>query len=109
MTYEQIVSATKAKFEKANTKKIKETLAIQVNIEGKNVNGIFYIEVKDGKVNVEPYDYYDHNAIVYAAPSNIMKMLDGKLKPEAAFKQGKVKIDGDTAVAAKIFSLAKIK
>lgn len=109
MTYEQIVSATKAKFEKANAKKIKETLAIQVNIEGKNVNGIFYIEVKDGKVSVEPYDYYDHNAIVYVAPSNIMKILDGKLKAETAFKQGKIKIDGDAGVAATIFSLAKTK
>ena len=38
-------------------------LAVQVNITGKE-SGVFYVEVKDGKVNVEPYEYNDRNCAV---------------------------------------------
>ena len=64
MTYEQIVSKVKAKYADADASSLSGTVAIQINLTGKNVEGIFYIEAKDGKVNVEPYDYHDNKAIV---------------------------------------------
>lgn len=54
MTYEQIVSKVKAKYADADASSLSGTVAIQINLTGKNVEGIFYIEAKDGKVNVEP-------------------------------------------------------
>jgi len=60
MTYEQVVAKVKAKYENVDASSVGGTLAIQVNLVGKNVEGIFYIEAKDGKVNVEPYDYHDN-------------------------------------------------
>ena len=80
MTYEQIVSKVKAKYADADASSLSGTVAIQINLTGKNVEGIFYIEAKDGKVNVEPYDYHDNKAIVTVAPTNLLKILDGKLK-----------------------------
>ena len=64
MTYESIVEAARNKFYNVDVSSVAGTRAFQINIEGKAVNGIFYIEIKDGKVNVEPYEYYDRNAII---------------------------------------------
>ncbi len=107
MTYEQVVEKVRAKYAEANVSKIKETQAIQVNLAGKNTEGIFYIEVKDGKVNVEPYDYHDNWATVTVAPTNLFKILDGKLDPVAAFKSGKVEITGDADTVLRFIKLAK--
>ena len=78
MTYEQVVAKVKAKFTDVDASAIDGVVALQINLEGKNVNGIFYIEVKDHNVNVEPYEYYDRHAIVTVNPTNLMKLLEGK-------------------------------
>mgnify|MGYP002621848181 CR=1 FL=1 len=107
MTYEQIVAKVKEKFDGANASKIDGVKALQINIEGKNVNGIFYIEVKDHQVNVEPYDYYDRNAIVTTNPTNLLKVLDGKLSAKEAYKSGKITVDGDLDAVLTVLKLVK--
>lgn len=107
MTYEQIVAKVKAKFQDVDASSVDGVVALQINLEGKNVNGIFYIEVKDHKVNVEPYEYYDRHAIVTVNPSNLLKLLDGKLNPIEAFNKGKVAIDGDAGAVLAVISLVK--
>ncbi|MBR0541169.1 MAG: SCP2 sterol-binding domain-containing protein [Clostridia bacterium] len=107
MTYEQVVEKVRAKYAEADASSIEGTQAIQVNLAGKNSEGIFYIEVKDGKVNVEPYDYHDNWATVTVAPTNLFKILDGKLDPVAAFKSGKVEITGDADTVLRFIKLAK--
>ena len=107
MTYEQVVEKVRSKFAEADASKIDGVVALQINLEGKTTQGIFYIEVKDHKVNVEPYDYYDHNAIVTVNQTNLLKLLDKKLDPKAAFKAGKVQVDGDTDAVLKVLKLAK--
>lgn len=107
MTYEQIVAKVKSKFADADASAVDGVVAIQINLEGKNVNGIFYIEVKDHRVNVEPYDYYDRNAAVTVNPTNLMKLLDGKLNPIEAYTAGKVLVDGDAGAVLTVISLAQ--
>lgn len=107
MTYEQVVEKVRSKFVESDASKIDGVLALQVNLEGKNTQGIFYIEVKDHQIHVEPYDYYDHNAIVTINPTNLVKLLDGKLDPKAALKSGKVAVDGDVNAVLKVLKLAK--
>ena len=106
MTYEQIVSKVKAKYADADASSLSGTVAIQINLTGKNVEGIFYIEAKDGKVNVEPYDYHDNKAIVTVAPTNLLKILDGKLKPSIAYTTGRVSVDGDVNAVLQLIDLA---
>ena len=65
MTYESIVETVREKFSKVDVSSVPGVLAYQFNIEGK-VSGIFYVEIKDGQVHVEPYEYYED------APSTIM-------------------------------------
>lgn len=107
MTYEQIVEKVRAKYQDADVSAIEGTQAIQVNLAGKNAEGIFYIEVKDGKVNVEPYDYHDNWATVTVAPTNLFKILDGKLDPVAALTSGKVALTGDADTVLRFIKLAK--
>ena len=54
MTYESVVETTRSKFYNVDVSGVQGTMAFQINIEGKAVNGIFYIEIKDGQVHVEP-------------------------------------------------------
>ena len=107
MTYEQVVSKVKAKFKNVDASSIDGVVALQINLEGKNVNGIFYIEVKDHNVSVEPYEYYDRHAIVTVNPTNLLKLVDGKLDPVEASNKGKVAIDGDTGAVLTVFNLVK--
>ncbi len=99
MTYESIVETTRSKFSEVNVSQVQGTTAFQINIEGKAVNGIFYIEIKDGQVHVEPYEYYDRNAIIHINGTNWLKLINGKLNPVVAFTTGKVSVDGDVNAA----------
>lgn len=107
MTYEQVVAKVKDKFANADASAIDGVVALQINLEGKNTNGVFYIEVKDHNVNVEPYDYHDRSALVTINPTNLLKLIDGKLDPIEAYTKGKVAIDGDAGAVLAVISLAK--
>ncbi|MBR6392765.1 MAG: SCP2 sterol-binding domain-containing protein [Eubacterium sp.] len=107
MTYEAIVEAARDKFCDIDVSDVQGVRAFQINIEGKSVNGIFYIEIKDGKVNVEPYEYYDRNAIITVNPTNFIKLINGKLDPVAAFTSGKLSVDGDVNAALEMIKYIK--
>ena len=107
MTYESIVEAARDKFYGVDVSSVEGTKAFQINIEGKAVNGIFYIEIKDGKVNVEPYEYYDRNAILTMNGTNFIKLINGKLDPVVAFTLGKIKVDGDVNAALEMIKFIK--
>lgn len=107
MTYESIVEAARNKFYEINVSSVQGTMAFQINIEGKAVNGIFYIEIKDGQVHVEPYEYYDRNAIIHINGTNFIKLINGKLDPVIAFTTGKIKVDGDINAALEMIKFLK--
>lgn len=107
MTYEAIVEAARNKFSDVDVSSVNGTMAFQINIEGKAVNGIFYIEIKDGHVNVEPYEYYDRNAILHINGTNFIKLINGKLDPVVAFTTGKIKVDGDIGAALEMIKFIK--
>lgn len=107
MTYESIVEAARNKFYDADVSSVNGTLALQINIEGKAASGIFYIEVKDGKVNIEPYEYYDRNAIITMNGTNFIKLINGKLDPVVAYTTGKLKVDGDINAALELIKFIK--
>ena len=81
-------------------------LAVQINITGKE-SGVFYVEVKDGKINVEPYEYNDRNCAITISLSDFVKLANGKLDPVFAFTTGKLKVDGDITKALEFSKLLK--
>lgn len=79
MTYEEIVAKVKKAYAKADTALVDEHLAVQVDITGEG-EGAFYIEVADGKITVEPYEYYDHDFKVLCSAEEIITIAEGKKK-----------------------------
>ena len=94
MTYEELVKLAKKTYEKADASAVKEHVAIQFNVTGE-AEGAFYLEVKDGKVSVEPYEYYDRDVIVTAEDTVLAQIANGKLGLEAAYLSGKIKAEGN--------------
>ena len=105
MTFDELLTKVRKIADDADVSGI-DFLAVQVNITGKN-EGVFYVEVKDGKVNVEPYEYNDRNCAVTMNMTNFNKLIDGKLDPVLAFTMRKLKVDGDTGKALEFAKLVK--
>ena len=98
MTYEEIVGKALIVYAKADAKEITGHLAIQFNVRGEG-EGAFYLEVSEGKVDIQPYEYYDRNAIITVASDVLIDMLDGKLGIDAAYNDNKLQVEGDLGAA----------
>ncbi len=98
MTYEEIVTKVRNTFKDADVSKIQGHLAYQFNIIGEGA-GAFYVEVKDGALFIEPYEYYDRDAIFICTANVLFNIISGKLDPVAAFTVGKLKVEGDLGKA----------
>lgn len=94
MKYEELVENVKKAVKKVKVNKEIGHVAFQFNIEGE-AEGIFYLEIKDGKINVEPYDYYDRDAIIVTSAEVIMQMAERKLQPRQAYENEQLKVYGD--------------
>ena len=79
MTYEQIVDKVKKALKKVDASGVKGHLAVQVDVYGEG-EGAFYIEVKDGKVDVQPYEYFDHDLRIRCTAGEIISIVEGKKK-----------------------------
>ena len=105
MTFNELLEKVRGLAGKADVAD-KDFLAVQINITGKE-SGVFYVEVKDHKINVEPYEYNDRNCAITMNMTNFNKLIDGKLDPIIAFTTGKLKVDGDAGKALEFSKLLK--
>jgi len=108
MTYAEFFSQIKGEFMNADVSDITEHLAYQFNITGE-ASGIFYVEVKDGKLNVEPYEYFDRDAMFTCSAATLKELADGKLDPVLAFTVQKLKVEGDIDKALRFKELVERK
>lgn len=106
MTYAEYFSKIKTDFMNADVSDIHEHLAYQFNVTGEE-SGIFYVEVKDGKLSVEPYEYYDRDAMFTASADTFNAIVEGKLDPVLAFTLQKLKVEGNFDKALKLNELIK--
>ena len=93
MKYADFFAEIKSRFMEADVSDIQEHLAYQFNITGE-ASGIFYVEVKDGKLHVEPYEYFDRDAMFTGSAETFMKIAEGKLDPVAAVGLLELKVEG---------------
>ena len=105
MKFDELLTKVRSKSSGADASAI-DFLAVQINITGKD-GGVFYVEVKDHKINVEPYEYNDRNCAITISMADFNKLIDGKLDPVAAFTIGKLKVDGDIGKALEFSKLVK--
>ncbi len=93
MTYEEIFEKSKEIITQGDVSDYNGHLAVQVDISGEG-EGAFYIELKDGQVFVEPYEYYDNDCKLIMSAKTWFKLMDGSLNNVAAFTVGKLKVEG---------------
>ncbi len=98
MSFEQLFEKLKNQFKDTNINEIDGKLAYQFNVTGDDA-GVFYIEIKDKKVSIEPYDYHDRDVLFSISGENLLKLIEGNLDPVAAYTLGKLKVEGDIGKA----------
>lgn len=105
MTYEELVLKIRDIYEYADARDVYEHVAVQVNVTGEAA-GIFYIEIAERKICVEPYDYYDRDALVTVDTKILCDILEGKMGYSEANSSEAFKIEGNPR---KIELLSKVR
>ena len=98
MTYFELVDAVRAAYAGADASNIKEHVAFQFNVTGE-AEGAFYLEIKDGKVFVEPYDYHDRDVLFTTTAETLLKIGRGELDPMWAYTTRKLRAEGNLGKA----------
>ena len=91
MTFEAVFAKVKELLSGADVSGIGEHLAYQFNITGE-AQGIFYVEVKDGLLHVEPYSYNDRDAAFTCSAETLFKIASWQSDPVGAVFLGKLKV-----------------
>ncbi|MBE5935603.1 MAG: SCP2 sterol-binding domain-containing protein [Lachnospiraceae bacterium] len=102
MTYAEFFQEIKSRFMGTDVSDIYEHLAYQFCIDDEEAGGIFYVEVKDGILHVEPYEYYDKHANFICDTDTLIKIADGKLDPVKAYTANKLRVEGDIDKALRL-------
>lgn len=106
MNFEELFEVVKEKFTQLDISGMKEHLAYQFNIEG-DAEGIFYVEAKEGKLHVEPYEYHDRDVLFTCRAETLQRIAEGHLDPIKAVSLKMLKVDGDIGKALKFKDLLK--
>lgn len=109
MTYTDLFYEIKGKFMGADVSDIREHLAFEFDIEDEEAGGAFYVEVKDGQLFVEPYEYYDRDAMFICAPDVLIKIADGEVDPVWAFTTQKLRVEGNIDKALRLNEIIQQK
>lgn len=104
MTFEEMFQKVKEMFGKTDVSRIEEHLAYQFHITGEGA-GDFYAEVRDGRLYVEPYEYFDRDVLFTCTAETLFKIASGKQDPVLAVTFGKLKIEGNIDKALKLKTL----
>ena len=105
MNFFEAFENIKKSITKFDSAKFNNDFAIQVTMTNKDCGGIFYIEYKDGQLNIEPYNYYDNNVDITSGYADLLKVLAGKL----ALTSVKLNITGDAEVLSSFISAIEFK
>ncbi len=105
MTFIEAYEKIKAATEKSSAAEVNGHLALQLNLADEDAKGIMYIEVKDGQLFAEPYDYVDHDAVITALTKDFVRVLGGRLGYDKAVDNGVFAVEGDAEKAAEFKKL----
>ena len=103
ITFDKNFADLKKLILKTDAKKLEGQFAFQFSIEG-NGEGIFYFELKDGALFVEPYTYDNRTATFKATADTFKALLTGKVSAADAIANGDLKVEGNVPACADIFN-----
>ncbi|MCD7807343.1 MAG: SCP2 sterol-binding domain-containing protein [Lachnospiraceae bacterium] len=93
ITFEEVFPQIKERLEQQEIATAPGRMAFEFHFT--DLKGVFYLEADNGKIHVEPYDYYDKNGVFTASAATYQALIDGSLTPVTAFAAGRLKVDGD--------------
>ena len=67
------------------------------------------VEVKEGQLFIEPYEYFDRDAMFICTPDVLVKIADGEMDPVWAFTTQKLKVEGNIDKALKLKDIIELK
>ncbi|MCI7259705.1 MAG: SCP2 sterol-binding domain-containing protein [Ruminococcus sp.] len=103
MTFFEMFDAAKAGLKNADVSGLNGHIAIQIEVTEDGC-GIFYAEITDGVLNVQPYDYHDNTATVTLPLNTLFALLRRELVLTQAVAQEKAFVTGCMESAAKLFA-----
>lgn len=106
MTYEQILEKTRKSLKNVSVETDKEHIALEFDIYGEG-EGAFYAETKDGKIAVEPYEYYDRDAKLIITAQELEAILSGKKTLRESIDDGILMLEGNFEAAEKLLGAVK--
>ncbi len=104
ITVEDIAAKLAKKLDAKKAATIDGKCAVDIKLYG-TFEAHMYIEVKDGKLTVAPYDYIEKDIEAAIAVENALAIIDGKLTIADALADGRLYAFGNIAVAAKLATL----
>ena len=106
MIYEEVVKKAKQAVKKLDAEKIREHIALQFDIEGEG-EGAFYVEASQGKISVEPYEYFDRDCKIRAGADTVIALLSGKKEAQEALAAGQIVAEGNLEKALSLVKAVK--
>lgn len=107
LSFEDVVHLMRIYSSYIDTSFIQNHLAVQFDLTG-SVTGTFYFEVKGHQIFVEPYEYYDRDALVRVSGETLIKIMTGELSPKLGLKRGTLIIGGNPAAKDKTRKLLSL-
>lgn len=93
MNFFEMFEQVKNKLEKTDVSGAKQHIAVQIEVT-EDGNGIFYAEIIDGIMNVQPYNYYDNDVSLVLSNDTLTSILSGKITFSEAIESGKLNAYG---------------
>lgn len=106
MTYEEVLSFVSKNLKKTQAKKIEKHIAVEFDIYGEG-EGAFYVSAENGKVTIEPYEYYDRDAKVFITADELVKIANKEKTPAESMEDGVLMIEGNVDAAYELINLIK--
>ena len=106
MTFEQAVERVQNIMQDAKAEEI-GNIAVQIQFNNKDCQGIMYISTRDGRLDVQGYDYKDSDASVELLYGDLSKILTGKLSAATALERGAVTLTGNADAFLALSGCAK--
>lgn len=107
VTIETICGLLEKKIVKAKAEKIKETIAVDIEVWGfeDGSNQKMYVEVMNGKVSVMPHSYDEKSFRVSLSFANAMNFVNGKITLATLLESKDFYAEGNIVSAIKLASI----
>lgn len=94
MLFENLFFIIRDTLMKLDVSQMEEHVAFEFQVQG-NPEGVFYVEIENGRMRVEPYEYYDRDALFVASGNTYLEICQGFLNPMLAFAVGRLRVFGN--------------